>query len=89
MRPVRMPALGTTSDELTIVAWRKAVGEAVEPGEPLVEVETDKASLEVEAAGFRFVAEGGFLRNPQDPRDRETPEPPQPKDEFILKFVKP
>jgi len=44
---------------------------------------------EVEAAGFRFVAEGRFLRNPNDPRDRETPEPPQPKDEFVLKFVKP
>jgi predicted methyltransferase len=44
---------------------------------------------EVLAAGFRLVGEGGFLRNPQDPRDRETPEPPQPKDEFVLKFVKP
>ena len=44
---------------------------------------------EVEAAGFRLVAEGGFLRNPADPRDRNTPEPPQPKDEFVLKFVKP
>jgi predicted methyltransferase len=44
---------------------------------------------EVEAAGFRFVAEGGFLRNPADPRDKETPDPPMPKDEFVLKFVKP
>ena len=44
---------------------------------------------EVLAAGFRLVGEGNFLRNPQDPRDRETPEPPQPKDEFVLKFVKP
>ena len=44
---------------------------------------------EVEAAGFQLVAEGGFLRNPNDPRDRETPEPPQPKDEFVLKFRKP
>ena len=44
---------------------------------------------EVEAAGFRLVGEGGFLRNPNDPRDRETPEPAQPKDEFVLKFVKP
>jgi len=44
---------------------------------------------EVEAAGFRFVAQGDFLRNPNDPRDRNTPEPPQPKDEFVLKFVKP
>lgn len=44
---------------------------------------------EVEAAGFRLAAQGGFLRNPADPRDRNTPEPPQPKDEFVLKFVKP
>ena len=44
---------------------------------------------EVEAAGFRFAAEAAFLRNPGDPRDRNTPEPPQPKDEFVLKFVKP
>jgi len=44
---------------------------------------------EVEAAGFRLVAEGLFLRNPNDPRDQNTPNPPQPKDEFVLKFVKP
>jgi predicted methyltransferase len=44
---------------------------------------------EVEAAGFRFQDEGMFLRNPNDPRDRNTPDPPQPKDEFVLKFVKP
>ncbi len=44
---------------------------------------------EVEAAGFRLLAEGDFLRNPNDPRDRNAPEPPQPKDEFVLKFVKP
>jgi predicted methyltransferase len=44
---------------------------------------------EVQAAGFRLAAEGRFLRNPNDPRDRNTPEPAQPKDEFVLKFVKP
>ena len=44
---------------------------------------------EVEAAGFRLAEEGNFLRNPNDPRDRETPEPPMPKDEFVLKFIKP
>jgi len=44
---------------------------------------------EVEAAGFRFVAEGGFLRNPQDPRDASVFKPKQPNDEFVLKFVKP
>jgi predicted methyltransferase len=44
---------------------------------------------EVEAAGFKLAAEGNFLRNPKDPRDKNTPDPPQPKDEFVLKFVKP
>jgi predicted methyltransferase len=44
---------------------------------------------EVEAAGFKLVAEGTFLRNPSDPRDKNTPDPPQPKDEFVLKFAKP
>jgi predicted methyltransferase len=44
---------------------------------------------EVEAAGFRVAAQGNFLRNPADPRDQNTPNPPQPKDEFVLKFVKP
>ncbi len=38
---------------------------------------------EVEAAGFRLVEEGKFLRNPNDPRDKNTPDPPQPKDEFV------
>src|SRR3954452_277659 len=44
---------------------------------------------EVEAAGFRLERRGDFLRNPGDPRDRNTPEPPMPKDEFVLRFVKP
>ncbi|WP_296443330.1 class I SAM-dependent methyltransferase [Rhodoferax sp. UBA5149] len=44
---------------------------------------------EVEAAGFKLVDRANFLRNPADPRDKNTPEPAQPKDEFVLKFVKP
>jgi predicted methyltransferase len=43
---------------------------------------------EVEAAGFKLLQEGDFLRNPDDPKDQNTPVPPQPKDEFVLKFVK-
>ena len=50
MPPVRMPPLGQTSDELRIVAWCKREGDAVAAGETLLEVETDKATLEVEAA---------------------------------------
>ena len=64
-------------------------GTGISESKTLHRVEEAFVRKEVEAAGFRFVAEGGFLRNPQDPRDRETPEPPQPKDEFVLKFVKP
>jgi predicted methyltransferase len=44
---------------------------------------------EVVAAGFRLADHADFLRNPLDPRDKNTPEPAQPKDEFVLKFVKP
>lgn len=44
---------------------------------------------EVEAAGFRYAGRGDFLGNPNDPRDRNQPEPPQPKDDFIVKFIKP
>ena len=44
---------------------------------------------EVEAAGFKLLEVGNFLRNPNDPRDKNTPDPPQPKDEFVLKFAKP
>lgn len=47
---VRMPPLGETTDELRIVEWLKAQGEEVALGEPLLAVETDKATLEVEAA---------------------------------------
>jgi pyruvate dehydrogenase E2 component (dihydrolipoamide acetyltransferase) len=45
-----MPALGQTSDELRLVSWAKAVGEQVSEGETLFEVESDKATLEVEAS---------------------------------------
>jgi pyruvate dehydrogenase E2 component (dihydrolipoamide acetyltransferase) len=47
---VRMPALGQTSGELRILSWLKREGERVAMGEPLLEVETDKATLTVESA---------------------------------------
>jgi pyruvate dehydrogenase E2 component (dihydrolipoamide acetyltransferase) len=49
LQGVRMPALGQTTDELRIISWLKEEGDAVEQGEPLFEVETDKVTLEVEA----------------------------------------
>ncbi len=41
--------LGQTVDTLTLVSWYKQEGEAVAHGEPLFAVETDKATLDVEA----------------------------------------
>jgi 2-oxoglutarate dehydrogenase E2 component (dihydrolipoamide succinyltransferase) len=35
--------------EATVVAWHKSPGDRVEAGEPVVQVETDKVDLEVEA----------------------------------------
>lgn len=49
MIEVIMPRLSQTMEEGTIVYWLKEEGEAVEAGEPLLEVESDKASIEVEA----------------------------------------
>ena len=64
-------------------------GTGISEAGTLHRVEEALVRREVEAAGFRLAAEGAFLRNPNDPRDRETPDPPQPKDEFVLRFVKP
>jgi 2-oxoglutarate dehydrogenase E2 component (dihydrolipoamide succinyltransferase) len=48
-RPVRIPPFGETSDELRIAGWLRSEGDEVALGEALFEVETDKATLEVEA----------------------------------------
>ena len=64
-------------------------GTGISESGTLHRVEQALVRREIEAAGFRLAEEGNFLRNPADPRDRNTPEPPMPKDEFVLKFVKP
>jgi pyruvate dehydrogenase E2 component (dihydrolipoamide acetyltransferase) len=46
---VIMPALGMAQETGKLVRWLKAEGEAVAKGEPLMEVETDKVTVEVEA----------------------------------------
>ena len=48
--PVRMPPLGQVSDELRLLGWHRAEGETVREGELLLEIETDKATLDVEAS---------------------------------------
>src|SRR5438309_10637888 len=63
---VVLPRLGLTQEEGTVVRWIKPEGSSVKKGEPLFEVMTDKATLEVEAPASGvllriLVAEGGTV----------------------------
>jgi len=46
---IRMPRMSDTMEEGNIIGWLKKVGDKVEPGETLAEVETDKATMELDA----------------------------------------
>jgi pyruvate dehydrogenase E2 component (dihydrolipoamide acetyltransferase) len=46
---VIMPALGVAQEKGTLLNWLKAEGQSVTKGDPLMEVETDKATVEIEA----------------------------------------
>ena len=53
---VVMPALEMAQETGKLIAWRKKEGDRVTKGEPLLEVETDKAVLEVEAPADGILA---------------------------------
>ena len=48
-KEIRVPALGESVTEATIAKWFRKAGEAVKADEPLVELETDKVTVEVPA----------------------------------------
>lgn len=52
-----LPKLSSTMETATVGRWFKKAGEAIRMGEPLVELETDKATLEVESPVDATVAE--------------------------------
>ncbi|HIE43436.1 MAG TPA: dihydrolipoyl dehydrogenase, partial [Candidatus Omnitrophica bacterium] len=56
IKEIIMPKLGQTVEEATVEKWHKKEGDKVEKGEVLLEVVTDKATLEVESF------HKGFLR---------------------------
>ncbi len=58
---VLVPPLGQTVDTLTLVSWYKSEGDAVQQGEPLFAVETDKATLDVEAPASGVLRWGDAL----------------------------
>ncbi|MGB8343753.1 MAG: lipoyl domain-containing protein, partial [Ktedonobacteraceae bacterium] len=49
MKNVEMPKMGDTMEEGKILQWLKQEGDAVNKGEMLAEVETDKVNIEIEA----------------------------------------
>jgi pyruvate dehydrogenase E2 component (dihydrolipoamide acetyltransferase) len=48
-KEVIMPALGMAQETGTLIQWLKSAGDSVTKGEPLMEIETDKATVEIEA----------------------------------------
>ena len=54
---ITVPALGESVTEAEVAKWFKQVGDAVEADEPLVELETDKVTLEVNAPAAGVLAE--------------------------------
>jgi pyruvate dehydrogenase E2 component (dihydrolipoamide acetyltransferase) len=56
-KDVVMPALGMAQETGVLLQWLKAPGETVTQGEPLMEVETDKATVEIEAPASGVLAQ--------------------------------
>ena len=57
MYRVVMPALEMAQETGTLLRWLKQEGEPVQRGEPLMEIETDKVTLEIEAGGSGVLAQ--------------------------------
>jgi predicted methyltransferase len=64
-------------------------GDGTNVSKTLHRIEESALRQEIEAAGFKFVGEADFLRNPEDPRDAAVFHPAVPVDEFVLKYQKP
>jgi len=64
-------------------------GDGISVAKTLHRIEESIVRQELEAAGFKLVEEGNFLRNPEDPREAAVFRPQIPNDEFVLKYQKP
>ena len=57
MTQITMPALSPTMEEGNLAKWHVKVGDAIEPGQVIAEIETDKATMEVEAVDEGVIEE--------------------------------
>ena len=83
MNILRLPDLGASTGEAEVVVWLKAVGESITAGEAVLEVQSDKANVEVAATisgtlAWVLAKEGQILKpgdplaviaDPDEPRD--------------------
>jgi pyruvate/2-oxoglutarate dehydrogenase complex dihydrolipoamide acyltransferase (E2) component len=46
---MKMPDLSTADETVTVIKWLVEVGQSIKRGQPLMEIETDKAAMEVES----------------------------------------
>jgi 2-oxoglutarate dehydrogenase E2 component (dihydrolipoamide succinyltransferase) len=87
---ITVPTLGESVTEATVARWLKAVGDAVTVDEPLVELETDKVNVEVNAPASGTlsdiaapegseIAVGGVLGSIAEGEAAATPQPPKPE----------
>jgi len=74
---------------LVIADHSAKAGAGISVAKTLHRIEETTVRQEIEAAGFKLVAEGDFLRHPEDPRDAGVFRPKVPTDEFVLKYQKP
>jgi predicted methyltransferase len=74
---------------LVVADHSAQAGAGVSVAKSLHRIEEATLRREIEAAGFRLLAEADFLRHPEDPRDSIVFRPKVPVDEFVLKFVRP
>src|SRR5438270_10664447 len=57
MAEIIMPKMGDAMTEGKVVRWYKKAGDAVKKGEPVLEIETDKVNLDLEAEQDGTIAE--------------------------------
>src|SRR3984957_18850105 len=70
---------------LVIADHAASAGQGISVGKTLHRIEESTLRQEIEAAGFRLVAEGDFWRNPDDTHDFPSYRPTVPVDNFVLK----
>ena len=56
-KQILMPALSPTMEEGTLAKWLVKIGDKINPGDLIAEIETDKATMEIEAI------EEGYITN--------------------------